>query len=75
MHAVERGGQIRRSTIAGVNSFTLKAAIREEVDTRARIMSDENNASTPIMKRSVTAQKGTFAAMFTRTQPKAAMLW
>ncbi len=42
--AVQRGGQIRRRIIADVSGFTLKAAIREEVDSRARIMSDENNA-------------------------------
>jgi transposase-like protein len=42
--AVQRDGQIRRRIIANVNGYTLKAAIREEVDSSARIMSDENNA-------------------------------
>ncbi len=39
--AVERGGQIRRRIVADVTAATLKAAIREEVDTRARLMTDE----------------------------------
>jgi transposase-like protein len=39
--AVERGGQIRRRVIANVTSQTLKAAIREEVDYRARLISDD----------------------------------
>ena len=42
--AVERDGEIRRRIIADVTGHTLKAAIREEVDSRARIMSDDNNA-------------------------------
>lgn len=40
--AVERGGQIRRYVVADVTGKTLKAAIRQVVDPRARIMSDEN---------------------------------
>jgi transposase-like protein len=42
--AVERGGNIRRRVIANVTGETLKAAIREEVDTRARIITDELSA-------------------------------
>lgn len=42
--AVERGGQIRRHVVADVTGRTLKAAIRNVVDPRARIMSDENHA-------------------------------
>src|SRR5208282_6364646 len=39
--AVERQGQIRRRVVADVTGETLKAAIREEVDSRARIVTDE----------------------------------
>jgi transposase-like protein len=39
--AVERNGKIRRRVVADVTGETLKAAIREEVDTRARIITDE----------------------------------
>jgi transposase-like protein len=42
--AVERDGQIRRRVVADVTGATLKGAIRELVDTNARIMSDEFNA-------------------------------
>jgi len=38
---VERGGNIRRRVIADVTGETLKAAIREEVDSRSRIVTDE----------------------------------
>lgn len=40
--AVERGGDIRRRVVADVTGDTLKGAIRELVDTNAKIMSDEN---------------------------------
>lgn len=40
--AVERGGSIRRHVVADVTGKTLKAAIRQVVDPRARIISDEN---------------------------------
>jgi transposase-like protein len=40
--AVERGGQIRRRVIANVTGETLKAAIRDVVDPRAFIMTDEH---------------------------------
>ena len=39
--AVERNGQIRRRVVPNVSGDTLKAAIRETVDTRARIITDE----------------------------------
>lgn len=39
--AVERQGQIRRRVVADVKGETLKTAIREEVDTHARIITDE----------------------------------
>lgn len=42
--AVERDGNIRRRVVANVTGKTLKAAIRQVVDPRARIMSDENSA-------------------------------
>lgn len=42
--AVERQGQIRRRVVADVTGATLKAAIREEVDSRARIVTDEFTA-------------------------------
>ncbi|MGO8718831.1 MAG: IS1595 family transposase [Acidobacteriaceae bacterium] len=48
--AVERGGQIRRHVVADVTGKTLKTAIRNVVDPRARIISDENNAYVGIGK-------------------------
>jgi transposase-like protein len=39
--AVERQGQIRRRVVANVTSETLKDAIRQDVDTQARIITDE----------------------------------
>jgi hypothetical protein len=36
--AAERPGQIRRRVVSDVTGATLKAAIREEVDSRARIV-------------------------------------
>jgi len=42
--AVERDGQIRRHVVADVTGKTLKAAIRNVVDPRSYIMSDENAA-------------------------------
>jgi hypothetical protein len=42
--AVERGGQIRRRVVADVTGKTLKAAIRQVVDPRARIISDEHTS-------------------------------
>ncbi len=42
--AVERGGSIRRHVVADVTGKTLKAAIRQVVDPRSRIMTDENSA-------------------------------
>ncbi len=42
--AVERGGNIRRHVVADVTGRTLKAAIRNVVDPRARIIRDENSA-------------------------------
>jgi transposase-like protein len=39
--AVERGGKIRRRVVANVTGETLKQAIRDEVDTQARIVTDE----------------------------------
>jgi hypothetical protein len=41
---VERGGNIRRRVVADVTGETLKVAIREEVDFRARIVTDEFSA-------------------------------
>lgn len=40
--AVERNGQIRRRVVANVTGATLKAAIRELVDTNAKLMTDEH---------------------------------
>jgi hypothetical protein len=48
--AVERDGQIRRKVVADVTGRTLKAAIRQVVDPRARIISDENSSYTGIGK-------------------------
>ncbi len=42
--AVERQGQLRRRVVADVTGATLKAAIREEVDSRSRIITDEFSA-------------------------------
>lgn len=42
--AVQRNGKIRRRVVADVTGETLKSAIREEVDTRARIITDELNS-------------------------------
>jgi transposase-like protein len=42
--AVQRGGRIRRRVVANVTGETLKAAIREDVDCHARIITDENSA-------------------------------
>lgn len=42
--AVERGGSIRRRVVADVTGKTLKDAIRQVVDPRSLIMSDENLA-------------------------------
>ncbi len=42
--AVERQGEIRRRIIADVTSATLKSAIREEVDRRAHLMTDDFSA-------------------------------
>ena len=42
--AVERGGSIRRHVVADVTGRTLKAAIRNVVDPRATIMTDENSS-------------------------------
>jgi len=42
--AVEREGNIRRRVVTDVTGATLKAAIREEVDSRARIVTDEFTA-------------------------------
>jgi transposase-like protein len=42
--AVQRGGQLRRRVVADVTAKTLKAAIREDVDAQARIVTDENSA-------------------------------
>lgn len=39
--AVERQGQLRRRIVADVTGKTLRAAIREEVDRQARIITDE----------------------------------
>jgi transposase-like protein len=39
--AVERNGQIRRRVLANITSETLKDAIREEVDIKARIITDD----------------------------------
>jgi transposase-like protein len=42
--AVERNGQIRRRVVADVTGETLKDAIREEVDSQARIITDDYHA-------------------------------
>jgi len=45
---VERGGSVKPRAIANVTAKTLKGAIREYVDTSARILTDENSAYTGI---------------------------
>jgi hypothetical protein len=42
--AVERGGQIRRRVVANVTGATLRVAIRESVDSKAKSMTGKNNA-------------------------------
>jgi transposase-like protein len=42
--AVERGGKIRRRVVANVTGETLKEAIREEVNTQARLITDDLSA-------------------------------
>jgi transposase-like protein len=42
--AVERQGEIRRRVVADVTADTLQSAIREEVHSRARLMTDEYSA-------------------------------
>lgn len=42
--AVERDGRLRRRVIADVTTETIESAIREEVDRRARLMTDEFSA-------------------------------
>src|SRR6266478_8970472 len=42
--AVERGGQLRRRVVADVTAAPLRDAICEEVDSRARLMTDEYSA-------------------------------
>ena len=42
--AVERQGEIRRRVVADVTAKTLQSAIREEVHSRARLMTDEYSA-------------------------------
>jgi len=42
--AVERGGQLRRRIVADVTAATLRKAIREEVDSHAKLMTDEYSA-------------------------------
>ena len=48
--AVQRDGSIRRRVVADVTGRTLKAAIRECVDPRARILTDEHTAYAGIGK-------------------------
>src|SRR3989442_7960102 len=42
--AAQRGGQIRRHIVVNIKAKRLKAAIRDAVDSQARLMSDENSA-------------------------------
>jgi transposase-like protein len=42
--AVQRDGQLRRRVVADITGKTLKAAINEEVDRQARLISDEYSA-------------------------------
>jgi len=46
--AVQRNGELRRRVIADVTAHTLKGAIREEIDRRARIITDEHRSYTGI---------------------------
>ena len=46
--AVERQGQIRRRVIASINGENLKAAMKDFVDTSAKIMTDENKIYRPV---------------------------
>lgn len=46
--AVERDGQLRRRVVADVTMATIGAAIREEVDKRAHLMTDEFTAYTRV---------------------------
>jgi transposase-like protein len=39
--AVERGGELRRRVVADVTAATLRDAIRQDVDARAKLMTDE----------------------------------
>lgn len=39
--AVERGGELRRRVVADVTAATLRDAIRQDVDNRAKLMTDE----------------------------------
>lgn len=48
--AVQRNGRIRRRVVADVTGQTLKAAIKQDVDSSARIISDEYNAYNGIGK-------------------------
>ncbi len=71
--AVERDGRIVRRVVADVTSATLKDAIREEVDRRSRIITDEWIAYKGIGKeyeggQCATARRNTHAATFTRTR-------
>jgi len=47
---VERGGRVRTKPVANVTAKTLKAAIRDQVDRSARILTDENSAYAGIGK-------------------------
>lgn len=67
---VERGGNVHRRVVADVSASTLKGAIRECVDTSARIMTDENLCYRGIGREfagghiaSATAAENTLAAM------------
>jgi len=69
--AVERQGELRRRIVADVTAATLQAAICEEVDSRARIMTDEYSAYRGLKKRGkavmilyAIAPTNTLAAMF-----------
>jgi len=80
--AVQRDGEIRRRVVADVTGETLKAAIREEVDTRLPVVTDENSAYRGIgwsmlagTKVYATARGSTPAVMYIRTLPKVRLLW
>jgi transposase-like protein len=49
--AVERGGKLRRRVVANVTAETIEAAILEEVDRRAHLMTDEFSAYRNIGKK------------------------